>query len=110
MAYAAYLLLAFGVPMDRPKATDRQEHPRRRPTDKWPAAKTPPSHDAKAEPKKEISKEAGLTADRKRSTYSPEKVQKKNAHITARREQQEETTYATQINKENTSNLDAREV
>jgi hypothetical protein len=63
--------------MDRPKATDRQEHPRRRPTDKWPAAKTPPSHDAKAEPKKETSKEADLTADRKRSTYSPEKVQKK---------------------------------
>jgi hypothetical protein len=72
--------------MDRPKATDRQEHPRRRPTDKWPAAKTPPSHDAKAEPKKETSKEADLTADRKRNTYSPEKVQKKNrTHYSTKR-------------------------
>lgn len=50
--------------MDEPKATDRQEHPRRGP-DKWPTADIPPSHEAKTELKKTMSKEAGRAADRK---------------------------------------------
>jgi hypothetical protein len=61
----AYLLVAFAIPMDEPKATDRQEHPRRGP-DKCPAADIPPSHDAKTELKKTMLKEAALAADRKR--------------------------------------------
>lgn len=86
--------------MDRAKAIDRQEHPQCCPTDKCPAADTPPCHDANLEPKKTTPKEADLATERKRSAYLPETLQKKkNAHSTTRREQQEETTYDTEINK-----------
>jgi hypothetical protein len=94
--------------MNRPKATNRPEQPRRRPTDKQPAANSPkqqshpPSH-ADVEPKM-TPKEPGLAADPKHRTHSPQNLQKKDARITTRTEQHTKRTpgrnniYYTKIN------------